>query len=315
VPTRTVEFDSKELERRTLIELNRYRERTDGIKIKEGRELMRLETKEARSRMSDGGKGGIERCGKISTPSDGKSREIVGEQLGMSGKTFEKGLTVYEAADEGNEVARKQVEKLEQDTTSIHAAHRAVKKEEQVNELEQEPPQLPDGTYRVLVADPPWAYGNQSYRSGNRGAVEYPTIELPALKELDIPAAEDSILWLWTTNAFMGEAHELLGAWDFEPKTILTWVKDQMGVGHWLRNQTEHCILATRGSPTVDLSDQTTLLNAPRREHSRKPEEFYDLVESLCPGSKYELFARQERENWESFGDETEKFATSSYNG
>jgi N6-adenosine-specific RNA methylase IME4 len=305
VPVRKVEFDSEDLERRTLIELNRYRERTDGIKLKEGRELMRLETKRAKERQGERTDTSAKNFAQVS---GGRATKIVAEQIGMSDRTFEKGLTVYEAADEGNEVARKQVEKLEQDSTSIHAAHRAVKKEKQIEELEAEPPQLPDGSYRVLVADPPWEYGNQSYRSGNRGAVDYPTMELSDLKELDVPAADDSVLWLWTTNAFMSEAHELLDVWGFEQKTILTWVKERMGVGHWLRNQTEHCLLATRGNPTVDLEDQTTYLKAPRREHSRKPDEFYELVESLCPGSKYELFARQAREGWEAFGDETTKF-------
>jgi hypothetical protein len=64
-----------------------------------------------------------------------------------------------------------------------------------------------------------------------------------------------------------------------------------MGTGDWLRGKTEHCILAVRGQPTVTLTNQTTLLDGPVREHSRKPEEFYALVEALCPGSKVELFA------------------------
>lgn len=308
VPVREVEFDSEDLERRTLIELNRYRERTDGIRIKEGRELIRLETRKGKERMSRGGEGGIEGVPNLAHLQTGRSLEKTAEKVGIGKETLRKGLKVYEAADKDDDVALKQVEKLDQGTSSIHAAYRAVQKEKQIEELEAEPPQLPDGSYRVLVADPPWQYGNQSYRSGNRGAVDYPTMELSELKELDVPAADDSVLWLWTTNAFMGEAHELLDAWGFEQKTILTWVKERMGVGHWLRNQTEHCLLATRGNPTVDLEDQTTYLKAPRREHSRKPDEFYELVESLCPGSKYELFARQAREGWEAFGDETTKF-------
>jgi N6-adenosine-specific RNA methylase IME4 len=304
VPVRKVEFDSEDLERRTLIELNRYRERTDGIKIKEGRELIRIETDLAKSRQGTR----TDIVPNLAQSLTGRSIKKTAKKLGMGKETLRKGLKVYEAADKGNEVARRQVKKLEQDSASIHAAHRALKKEKQIEELEAEPPQLPDGSYRVLVADPPWEYSNQSYRSGNRGAVDYPTMELSDLKELDVPAADDSVLWLWTTNAFMSEAHELLDLWGFEQKTILTWVKERMGVGHWLRNQTEHCLLATRGNPTVDLEDQTTYLKAPRREHSRKPDEFYELVESLCPGSKYELFARQAREGWEAFGDETTKF-------
>ncbi|MGA2513319.1 MAG: MT-A70 family methyltransferase, partial [Candidatus Limnocylindrales bacterium] len=90
----------------------------------------------------------------------------------------------------------------------------------------------------------------------------------------------------------------------FEPKTILTWAKDRMGTGDWLRGQTEHCLMCVRGHPTVTLTNQTTLLHGPMREHSRKPDEFFTLVESLCPGSKLELFAREARPGWAAWGAE-----------
>jgi N6-adenosine-specific RNA methylase IME4 len=121
--------------------------------------------------------------------------------------------------------------------------------------------------------------------------------------------SQDScVLWLWTTNAFMREAYACLDAWGFQEKTILTWDKEIMGLGDWLRNQTEHCILAVRGSPIVSLTNQTTILREKRREHSRKPESFYTLVEALCPGSKLEMFAREKRANWTAWGAETEAF-------
>ena len=121
-------------------------------------------------------------------------------------------------------------------------------------------------------------------------------------------AQDDAILWLWTTNAFMAQAHIIAEQWGFEVKTILTWVKDRMGVGDWLRGQTEHCLMAVKGKPIVTLTNQTTVLHAPTREHSRKPDEFYAMVEALCPGSKVELFAREVREGWAAHGDDTSKF-------
>jgi N6-adenosine-specific RNA methylase IME4 len=115
----------------------------------------------------------------------------------------------------------------------------------------------------------------------------------------------DSILWLWTTNHHTREAFAVLDAWGFEHKTILTWCKDRMGTGDWLRGQTEHCLLATRGKPTVQLISQGTSLHAPRRANSQKPEEFYALVEELCPAPRYcELFQRQPRAGWDGHGDE-----------
>jgi N6-adenosine-specific RNA methylase IME4 len=88
----------------------------------------------------------------------------------------------------------------------------------------------------------------------------------------------------------------------------LTWVKGKMGTGDWLRGQTEHCLLAARGRPVLTLTNQTTVLCAPTREHSRKPEAFYRLVESLCPGAKVELFARQRRAGWAAHGPQAELF-------
>ena len=115
-------------------------------------------------------------------------------------------------------------------------------------------------------------------------------------------AEEDSILWLWTTNAHLRVAFDVVEAWGFEYKALLTWVKNQMGTGEWLRGQTEHCLLAARGQPVFRRGEHSTLLEACRREHSRKPEEFYKLVEDLCPGSRVELFARRRRDGWESHG-------------
>jgi N6-adenosine-specific RNA methylase IME4 len=136
--------------------------------------------------------------------------------------------------------------------------------------------------------------------------------EIMGLAASDI-ADEDAILWLWTTNAHLRVAFDVVKSWGFEYKTLLTWVKDRMGTGEWLRGQTEHCLLATRGKPVFIHGNHTTVLNALRREHSRKPEEFYILVEATCPGSKVELFARQARAGWQAFGDQTDLFPTTRF--
>jgi N6-adenosine-specific RNA methylase IME4 len=118
-------------------------------------------------------------------------------------------------------------------------------------------------------------------------------------------AHDDAILWLWTTNAHMRDAFSVLGGWGFQHKTILTWVKNKIGVGDWLRGQSEHCLLAVRGKPTVQLTSQTTVLQAPAGAHSAKPDAFYALVEALCPAPRYcELFQRKPRPNWDGHGDE-----------
>jgi N6-adenosine-specific RNA methylase IME4 len=105
--------------------------------------------------------------------------------------------------------------------------------------------------------------------------------QIAALRVRDI-AHEHCIVWLWTTNYHMGEAFAVLAAWGFEPKTILTWVKDKIGYGAWLRCQTEHVIFATRDKPIVRLTNESTALFAPVGAHSEKPTAFYELVDRLC---------------------------------
>jgi N6-adenosine-specific RNA methylase IME4 len=174
--------------------------------------------------------------------------------------------------------------------------------------IEAEPSPLPEGPFRVIVADPPWRYESTYDPRNRRVANPYPDLSLAEIaafgEQVQAVAHSDSILWLWTTNAHLEYAFGICRDWGFEPKTILTWAKDRMGVGDWLRGQTEHCLMGVRGHPLVTLTNQTTLLRGPLREHSRKPDEFYALVEALCPGSKLEMFAREPRAGWMPWGAE-----------
>jgi N6-adenosine-specific RNA methylase IME4 len=209
-----------------------------------------------------------------------------------------------------NEGLQKLVEQMDR-TGKVNGTYRQFKNLRAAEQIAAEPPPLPDGPFRVIVLDPPWHYDKRPEDASQRGSLPYPSMTLEEIKALPIAdmAADDCILWLWTTNAHLFDCPRLLSAWGFTHKTVLTWGKDRMGCGDWLRGQTEHCILAVRGQPVVKLTNQTTLLTAPVREHSRKPEEFYVLVESLCPGSKVELFQRTPRPGWAGHGNETTRFA------
>jgi N6-adenosine-specific RNA methylase IME4 len=167
----------------------------------------------------------------------------------------------------------------------------------------------PPGKFEVIVVDPPWSYEKRAHDSTHRAANPYPSMTLEAIKTLEIPSDKDCILWLWTTNAFMRQAYEVLDAWGFTPKTILTWVKSKMGLGDWLRGATEHCILSVKGKPIVTLTNQTTVIHGALREHSRKPDEFFAMVESLCPAkTRREMFARQRRDGWVTDAPEDDHF-------
>jgi len=205
------------------------------------------------------------------------------------------------------------IKKVQSGEVSINEAYKTVRAGEKAEQKQIAIDQInaisePNGLYHVLVVDPPWQYSKRAEDATHRGRCIYPTMSIEEISAMNLPDEDDAVLWLWTTNAFMHEAYHVLDSWGYIPKTILTWVKDRMGVGDWLRGQSEHCILAVKGRPVINLTNQTTVLNAPLREHSRKPDEFYNMVGALCPGKKIDIFSREPREGWDQWGCEIDKF-------
>ena len=174
-------------------------------------------------------------------------------------------------------------------------------------------------SYTTIVADPPWKYageikakavsgrykGEFSPENGVSSERRYGSMTMPELEALQIPTADDAHLYLWTTNAFMVEAHALARVWGFAPKTILTWGKVQpdgrpsMKMGHYFRGATEHVVFAVRGSLPTRGAALPTLMLWPRLPHSVKPDAFYDMVEQASPGPYAEFFARRNRMLWD----------------
>ena len=207
--------------------------------------------------------------------------------------------------------------KLRVGEMSVNEAYKKVKQiekaekiEKEINEAKEAIETLPpiEGKYKVIVIDPPWQYEKRNDDMTHRGRCPYPTMTIEELCAMNLPMDDDCIIWLWTTNAFMHESFHIVEAWGLVPKTILTWVKDRMGLGDWLRGKTEHCILAVKGKPLINLTNETTVIEAPVREHSRKPDKFYELVNNLCPGRKLEVFAREKHEGFDVYGAESNKF-------
>ena len=249
--------------------------------------------------------------GKLPHAVAGKTRDKVARHTGMGERTLAKAMEIVEAAEKEPKKFGPLVEEMDR-TERVSGVHRKLKIQRQVEASRKEPQPLPKGPFRVIVVDPPWPYRKGSkVNISRRSQCPYPEMSLEEIAALPIGklSTPDSVLWLWTTNAFMRASFDLIDSWGFTHKTILTWAKDKMGTGDWLRGKTEHCILAAKGKPTINLTNQTTLLHGKMREHSRKPEEFFKLVEGLCPGSKLEMFARESRKDWVSYGDETAAFS------
>jgi len=208
-----------------------------------------------------------------------------------------------------------EVSSLLKGETTIQDALKIAKKVEREKEIQDKIIEIesnafipPSRKYDVIVIDPPWPYGTEYDPDGRRSASPYPEMSLEDIAGIQLPAADDCILWLWTTHKFMRYSFAILDKWGFRDVAILTWVKSRMGLGSWLRSQTEYCIMAVKGHPKINLTNQTTVIHGDMREHSRKPDEFYKLVDSLCVGYKIDWFSREKREGWDQYGIETDRF-------
>jgi N6-adenosine-specific RNA methylase IME4 len=216
--------------------------------------------------------------------------------------------------------------KLSTGEVSINQVYQDIKKEEKKEErdkkieevkakIESENLVTPDKKYHVIGIDPPWAYeekggfSSADYDSeSNRGAVDYPTMTVEQIKKIELPAADDCVLFLWTTHAFLKDSFDLVDEWGFKYKATLVWDKVKMGLGRTVRMQVEFCLIAVKGNPIINGSSERDIITEPRREHSRKPEAFYQMAERMCIGNKLDYFSRQNRENWDHYGAEQGQF-------
>lgn len=163
------------------------------------------------------------------------------------------------------------------------------------------------------MADPPWHY-NDRINAKTRGAVNhYEVMELEDIKALPVRDVSDprgAHLYLWAPNSFVREAFEVISAWGFDYKQMITWVKitkagnPAMGMGHYYRNATEQCLFATTHNFRTIRRDTLNLVFAPREGHSVKPQAMFDVAESMSPPSRLEMFARKPHVGWEGWGNE-----------
>lgn len=179
--------------------------------------------------------------------------------------------------------------------------------------------------YNTVLADPPWPYNNvdgpraaPDHRPNSwntptgavGSALRYGSMPIAKLKELKLNVSDNAHLYLWTTNSFLVEAHDVAHAWGFKPKTLITWVKmktdgtPSMKAGYYYRGATEHILFCVRGKQRLLGLPAPTAYLSPRLAHSVKPEWSYRLIEQQSPGPYFEMFARVVRPNWDAWGNQ-----------
>ena len=197
----------------------------------------------------------------------------------------------------------------------IRARKTEIRRAERIERLaatcNQSTPFPSDRRYAVLYADPPWHFNVYNEECGIERAAgnHYSTMSLDEICALPILslASPDAALFMWTTVPHLRESFDVLVAWGFEYKTNIVWVKNKIGLGYFVRNQHELLLVATRGDmPSPSPANRPpSVISAPRREHSRKPDEAYELIERMYPElPKIELFARHARPGWAAWGNE-----------
>lgn len=204
---------------------------------------------------------------------------------------------------------------------TITEVKKEVKKSERIELIEQqiidiEEGALPEleGLFDVISVDPPWPYEGESKKVtsfdsvGRRVANPYPEMSIKEIKKIELPLMDDAVVLLWTTHKFLPDAFDILKEWGMDYKATLVWNKQKIGMGAWFRMQCEFCLVGVKGKPYWENTTFRDIFEEPRREHSRKPDSFFDMIEKITLGRRLEYFSREKRTGWEVFGNDINKF-------
>lgn len=175
--------------------------------------------------------------------------------------------------------------------------------------------------FGTILADPPWQFVNRTGKMApeHKRLSRYPTLKLKDIIAIPVHSvmAKKSHLYLWVPNALLAEGLDVMKGWGFTYKTNIIWHKirkdggpDGRGVGFYFRNTTEIVLFGVKGGlRTLDAGrTQVNIIKTQKREHSRKPDELYDLIESCSPGPYFEMFARGTRQGWTQWGNQVEDY-------
>ena len=229
---------------------------------------------------------------------EGEVVKIVSKKLGLSARK------IYRYKNVMNNGSEEIQEKVKSGQMSISYADELVR--QFFDHKAENIPKLPQGQFDIILADPPWTY---EFTARGNAQSHYSTMTLEDICKMSVPSADNSILFLWTTVSKLEESLQVMNSWGFKYRSNAVWVKDKIGNGYYFRGQHEILLLGKKGDdiPTPEEKNRpSSVIHAPRTEHSKKPELVHALIEQMYPNRKYlELFARQnDRPNWKFWGKE-----------
>lgn len=184
---------------------------------------------------------------------------------------------------------------------------------ERIEQLKARGVEVPTGKYGCLVIDPPWPMQKiERDVRPNQVEFDYPTMTEEELKAFPVPsfAGDDCHLYLWTTQKYLPMALRLVEHWGFKYQCLMTWVKNVGFTPFSWMYSTEHVLFCTKGSLPLLRKGLRLDFSAKVREHSRKPDEFYELVKQASPGPRIDVFSREKREGFDQYGNEVEKYVS-----
>lgn len=237
---------------------------------------------------------------------EGKAIDLAAEKVGISGSTLQHYKKVVEVAKTNPQI-QKELAEVRNGTKSVNKVFKSMDQLQKRTEIKEtlRLRALPIDKFEVIYADPPWKYEFSETESRSLEN-HYPQMDLDDICKLPIQTTDDAILFLWGTSPKLEEALKVMRSWGFTYKTNMVWIKDKIGMGYYARQRHELLLIGTKGKIGVpDPKDRPdSVINAPRTEHSEKPG-MYEVIERMYPYRKYiELFARNSRKGWESWGNE-----------
>lgn len=256
----------------------------------------------------------------VSVDTGQRARKVIDRGTPELAAAVESGrVSVSAAADvaelpkeEQREIVAKGEKEILEAAKQIRAKKAEERREERIERvaaMANPSPELPQQRYPVIYADPPWRY---EFAESESRAIEnqYPTMTLDDIRGLSVSAlaTEDAILFMWATSPKLAEAMSVIEAWGFTYRSSAVWVKPQLGMGYYFRQQHELLLVATRGSipAPAPAGRPRSVVTADRLEHSAKPSEFAEAIEKMYPTlPKIELFCRSPRTGWAVWGNQS----------